>query len=210
MICRTLLLSTAYFPPAEYFGLIAQAGKVLIERHENYHKQSWRNRCTILGANGQLNLTVPVLRGSFHKTSIGQLEIDNSLRWKEQHLRSIISAYAKAPYFEFYFDSIHEAISGRYKYLLDLNMATLKTINKTLGIKTSIGWSESFNPIGESECDYRYCLSPKTGWHSENFKEQDYIQVFSDRFGFVSRLSIIDVLMNNGPGTGDLILSSLV
>ncbi len=60
-MAASVLLSTAYFPPARYFTLIAGAGDVQIEKWENYHKQTYRNRCTILGANGPLDLVVPVL-----------------------------------------------------------------------------------------------------------------------------------------------------
>ena len=101
-----VLLSTAYFPPAEYFSLIAHSRKVMIESEENYLKQTYRNRCMILGANGPLALIVPVLRGSFHKTALRDLKIDNSRRWRELHLRGITSAYAAAPYFEYYYDII--------------------------------------------------------------------------------------------------------
>ena len=95
---REVLLSTAYFPPAEYFSLIAGTNRAIIEKHENYVKQTYRNRCVILGANGPLVLIVPVLRGSFHRTALRDLRIDNTRRWRETHLRGITSAYAAAPY----------------------------------------------------------------------------------------------------------------
>jgi hypothetical protein len=43
-----ILLSTAYFPPSEYFSLIKNAGTVSVETGENYIKQTYRNRCKIL------------------------------------------------------------------------------------------------------------------------------------------------------------------
>ena len=53
-----LLLSTAYLPPVEYFAAIAKYGGALLEACENYQKQSYRNRCTILTANGKMNLNI--------------------------------------------------------------------------------------------------------------------------------------------------------
>lgn len=47
-----LLLSTAYFPPIEYFAAIARYSVVFMENAENYVKQSYRNRCRILTSNG--------------------------------------------------------------------------------------------------------------------------------------------------------------
>ncbi len=129
-----VLLSTAYFPPAEYFSLVAGSRKVIIEEHENYLKQTYRNRCMILGANGPLALIVPVMRGSFHKTALKELKIDNGRRWRELHLRGITSAYAAAPYFEYYYDVISQVISRPFTYLLDLNTEALKAVCEAAGL----------------------------------------------------------------------------
>jgi hypothetical protein len=55
-----VLLSTAYLAPVSYYVLLARAGKVVIEQHENYQKQSYRNRCLIAAANGPMVLSIPV------------------------------------------------------------------------------------------------------------------------------------------------------
>jgi hypothetical protein len=203
------LLSTAYFPPAEYFFLIAHSGKVLIEKWENYHKQTYRNRCRILGANGPLMLTVPVLRGSFHKTPLRDLKIDNSRRWRELHLRGITSAYATAPFYEYYFDTISTVISKPFSFLLDLNAEALSAVTEAIGITTETAFTKEYLPEGTFTEDYRYLISPKKTSPVESYRDMPYIQVFAERFGFVPGLSIIDVLLNNGPGTGALLLGSL-
>ncbi|HUW92264.1 MAG TPA: WbqC family protein [Bacteroidales bacterium] len=202
----TVLLSTAYFPPAEYFRLITHAGDVRIEKWENYHKQTYRNRCTILGANGPLDLIVPVLRGSFHKTPVRDIEIDNSRRWRELHLRGIMSAYATAPYFEFYFDIIREVITGEFRYLTELNAAALKTVLDALGVDVPVRPTDEFISEGMAEADFRYLITPKIPSGSVENAGISYTQVFSDRYGFVPRLSIIDLLLNNGPETRALLL----
>ena len=51
---NNLLLTTAYFPPISYFSAITQATQVTIEQYENFGKQSYRNRCNIMAANGVL------------------------------------------------------------------------------------------------------------------------------------------------------------
>jgi hypothetical protein len=203
------LLSTAYFPPAEYFFLIAHSPKVLIEKWENYHKQTYRNRCRIIGANGPLMLTVPVLRGSFHKTPLSDLKIDNSRRWRELHLRGITSAYATAPFYEYYFDAISAVIRKPFSFLLDLNTEALAAVTDAIGITTEIAFTAEFMPEGTVPEDYRYLISPKQPSPVESYHDRAYMQVFAERFGFVPGLSIIDVLLNNGPGTGALLLGSL-
>lgn len=204
----TVLLSTAYFPPARYFTLIAGAATVKIEKWENYHKQTYRNRCTILGANGPLDLIVPVLRGSFHKTPVRDVEIDSSRRWREPHLRGIMSAYATAPYFEYYYDILKEVVTGDFRYLLDLNQAALRAVLGTIGIDVPIRFTEDFTGEGISESDYRYDITPKHSEGKVGHTETVYTQVFSDRYGFVPGLSIIDLLFNKGPETKALLLRS--
>lgn len=205
----SVLLSTAYFPPGEYFSLMVNADEIYIETWENYHKQTFRNRCTILGANGRLDLIVPVLRGSFHKTSIRDLLIDNDRKWRELHLRSITSAYSSAPYFEYFFDPIKDVISCQHKFLLDLNMSALHAINNSLGLDKVIKMTEEFTPEGENANDFRYYISPKNQRSVNGYSARPYTQVFSDRYGFVEGLSIIDLLFNNGPGTKALLQKSL-
>jgi len=204
-----VLLSTAYFPPAEYFFLIAHSSKALIEKWENYHKQTYRNRCRILGANGTLMLTVPVLRGSFHKTSLRDLKIDNSRRWRELHLRSLTSAYATAPFYEFYFDAISTVIRKPFTFLIDLNNEALSAMTDSIGITRETAFTEEYLPEGNSKEDYRYLITPKQPTGVDGYKEMPYMQVFAEKFGFVPGLSIIDLLLNNGPGTGALLLGSL-
>lgn len=203
------LLSTAYFPPAEYFSLVACSTRILIEKWENYPKQTWRNRCVILGANGPLNLIVPVLRGSFHKIPVRELEIDNSRRWRELHLRGIMSAYATAPYFEYYYDAISSVIKKPFRYLLDLNAEALSVIEELAGIRTETRYTDGFVAEGSIADDYRYGIAPGRESGLEGYEPVPYIQVFSDRFGFVPGLSILDMLFNNGPGTEALLLGSL-
>jgi len=136
-----LILSTAYFPPAEYFNLIKSAGSVLIEQEENYIKQTYRNRCYILSAHGPQLLSVPVYLGSVHKTLIKDIRIDYSKRWQQVHLRAMTASYNSSPYFEFYFESIEKIISENHEFLIDLNMALTEKIMQILKIKKSISCS---------------------------------------------------------------------
>ncbi|NLE36222.1 MAG: WbqC family protein, partial [Bacteroidales bacterium] len=204
-----VLLSTAYFPPAEYFSLIARTEEVIIERHENYHRQTYRNRCIIMGANGPLPLVVPVLRGSFHKTTISELRTDESKRWRDLHLRGITAAYATAPYFEFYYDLIRDIITGPHTFLIDLNSAALAAMCEAIGLSARIKFTEKFEAEGNPENDYRYSITPKKPSGVTGYLYLPYTQVFGERHGFIPRLSIIDMLLNNGPGTRALLRGSL-
>jgi hypothetical protein len=197
---KTLLLSTAYLPPVGYIAAIARYKEVTIEKHETYLKQSYRNRCIIAGANGPQALAVPVLRGSFHKTPVDEVRIDYSRRWVPVHIRSFVSAYRNAPYYDFYADELLKIISSGESLLLNLNMQLLKFIVGTIGIKTEITLTGSFVKPEISESDLRYSISPKSkNPYRREIVFNPYTQLFSDRHGFIPDISIIDLIFNMGP-----------
>jgi len=191
-----ILVSTAYLPPVTYFSLISAADEVLIEREENYIKQTYRNRCYILSANGPHTLSVPILAGSFHKTAIKDIRIDYSKRWQQVHLRAMTAAYKSSPYFEFYFERVEQIISSNHDFLLDLNMELLSMAAKTLRIDTPIRYTTHFEPVTAKPNDFRYTVTPKK---KEQEEYREYLQVFQHGKGFVPGLSIADLIFNMGP-----------
>ena len=196
---ETILVSTAYLPPIEYFSLLSESDTALIEKEENYIKQTYRNRCYILSANGTQMLTIPVLEGSFHKTAIKDIRIDYSKRWIQVHLRAINAAYRSSPYFDFYYDDIERIITANPKFLLDLNFELLSFLLSALKISTEIKHTTHFEPATNGKNDYRYLISPKI---AELRNTKRYRQTFALESGFVQRLSIIDLLFNMGPDSG--------
>jgi len=191
-----ILVSTAYLPPVAYFGLISDADEALIEREENYIKQTYRNRCYILTSNGPQILSVPVFLGSFHKTAIKDIRIDYSKRWQQIHLGAMKAAYNSSPFFEFYFDRIEHIISEGHEFLIDLNMELISVINNMLQINTRVSFTTRFEPVSSEVNDYRYSISPK---RSDQREYRAYRQVFQFGKGFVPGLSITDLIFNMGP-----------
>jgi len=191
-----ILLSTAYLPPVRYFSLIQQSEEVLIEREENYHKQTYRNRCYILSARGSHSLTVPVYLGSSHKTPLKNVRIDYSKRWQQVHLRAIRTSYRSAPFFEFYFDDLEKIIMKNHEFLIDLNEELTEVLLKFLGIKRVTRYTDSFIPAGTSDHDFRYLITPKK---PSDFAMREYTHVFDIGSGFIAGLSIIDLVFNMGP-----------
>lgn len=192
-----ILVSTAYLPPIEYFSPVSQADEVFVEREENYLKQSYRNRCYILSAHGQQLLSVPVYLGSLHKTPIKDIRIDYSKRWKQIHLGAITASYKPAPYFQFYFEEIEKIISKKHTYLFDLNMELTESVLKMLELNNiKLFHTTKFEPVGETENDYRYKISPKKD--SASFI-RNYTKVFDTGNRLAHRLSIIDLIFNMGP-----------
>lgn len=91
---------------------IKQSRHIIIEQFENFGKQSYRNRCEIMTANGTISLTVPVVKAN-SKTLTKDLKIMYATPWQKLHLRSIESAYKNSPYYEYYIDELMPFLKKR-------------------------------------------------------------------------------------------------
>jgi hypothetical protein len=194
-----ILLSTSYFPPVEYITLIYGADDILIESRENYIKQTYRNRCNILAANGPLALTVPVLTLRQPKIPVRDVRIDYSKRWQQVHYRAIISAYRSAAFFEYFYDQVEKVIMGNHHFLLDLNMASAEAMMKPLKIDKEIRYTDHYEADSGDPSDFRYRISPKNKNVNAGINMNRYFQVFSNKYSFVPGLSFLDILFNLGP-----------
>lgn len=191
-----VLISTAYLPPLDYFRLIVNSDEILIEAKENFHKQSYRNRCYILSSHGSQLLSVPVIEGSRHKIPVTEARIDYSKRWQQVHLRAIVSSYRCSPYFEFFYEPIEKIISAKHELLWDLNSELMKAVMQMMKLKIRVSLTTDFEIPSGASYDFRYRLDPAK--HAL-FNYDSYLQVFSSRMSFVPNLSIIDLIFNIGP-----------
>lgn len=197
-----LLLSTAYFPPLTYFVYLMRYDKVFVDIYETYPKQTWRNRCRIFSGNGPIDLTVPVEKPYGNHTKTYQVIISSHTRWQKIHWRSIESAYRNSPFFLFYRDMVKSLIfENSYSILYELNDHILKTFCNELEIKKELKFTEKFIQESPAFADLRFAISPKGKDRKKlnHLSFTPYYQVFSDRFGFQSDLSILDLLFNLGP-----------
>jgi len=194
-----VLLSTAYLAPVSYYVLLARAGRVVIEQHENYQKQSYRNRCLIAAANGPMVLSIPVKKTLAGKNSIRDIQLSGHGNWQHMHWNSLVSAYASSPYFAFYRDDIRPFYEKKYKYLFDFNEALREEICALLNLEPRLEYSKSYTTGPETETlDYRELIHPKKQ-RLEELLPGPYVQVFDRKFGFLPDLSVLDLLFNTGP-----------
>lgn len=194
-----IVLSTAYLGPVGYFARLVQADEVIIEHKEHYIKQTWRNRCRIMTANGPLNLIIPVVKINGHHTKTGDVEISYTEKWQQLHWRAILAAYTHSPYFLFYRDALEPFYTKRFEKLFDFNQQLLFTIFKLIGVDKKIRITSEFRKEWpDGYIDLRNAFKPgvTTGTHNP-----PYMQVFEARHGFVPDLSILDLLLNLGPDT---------
>jgi hypothetical protein len=192
----SVLISSAYLPPVEYFALMHSADNILVEREENYQKQTYRNRCCILSASCIQTLTVPVYLGSFHKTPLKEIRIDYSKRWQQVHLRALTASYGSAPFYEFFFEDFERVILENHVFLIDLNSSLINVAMKIIGLEKKIMFTDTFIPPGRTDNDFRYAITPKK---KSSFSHREYNQVFKHNNQFTGGLSIIDLIFNAGP-----------
>jgi len=201
-----LLLSTAYFPPVEYFVYLMHHQKVTVDLHETYPKQTWRNRCLITGGNGSVVLSVPVHKPNGNNTRTRDVTISDHYPWRQNHWKTIHSAYRNAPYFIYYADLAEKLIlQDKSELLADLNRNILDTMVEEFGLTAAIGYSDSFIRETSGCLDLRFSISPKAR-DRQSIPElifEPYYQVFEGRWGFVPNTSILDLIFNLGPDATD-------
>lgn len=186
------ILSTAYLAPIEYYVVLANSERILLEQHEYYQKQSYRNRCRIATANGIMDLSIPV--DSAGKTPIRDLRISDHNNWQTHHWRSIETAYNSSPFFEYYADDFRPFFEKKWLFLWDFNLALFNKTLELLDIETKIELTEQYKPeTSDNFLDLRAAIHPKK---EISLLLKPYYQVFETKFGFMPNMSIIDLLFN--------------
>ena len=192
------LIENQYFGSVNYFSELYSHSNIKIVECFGWYKMSFLNRCLIAGANGSINLTVPIKGGRNQKTRFSEVLVDNSVAWQKQHLRAIMSCYAKAPYFEHYFWWFEDLYNKKYEYVNILNKDSFFGIIKLL--KLEIDLNGFFDCESESWQNFNGNFKK---WLPSNYNtltpNLNYTQVFEDKIGFLPNLSIIDGIFNLGP-----------
>lgn len=203
-LSNTVVVPMFYLPPIQYFVNIIGCQDILIEKHEHYIKQTYRNRCNILGANGILPLTVPIEHTGNEHIKVKDVKISYNGNWQKVHWKSIESAYRSSPYFEYYEDDFNKIFNRKYEFLFDLNEALLMIVIEKININLNYTYTKSFiQDYKDGFTDLRLIMHPKKkkAANDSSFNSQPYIQVFSDKYSFIPNLSIIDLLFNIGTET---------
>lgn len=199
------LLSTTYFGPVQWYQKLCRYDSVMMEQHESFMKQTFRNRCVIATTNGLQTLTVPVVREG---TYIRDIRISDHANWRHQHWHALMSAYSESPFFEYYADDVRPFFERKWTYLYDFNMDICRKMCELLDIRPDIKPTEDyvksangFVRVGDAGAvaDFRDVINPKHPLPDGEFVPRRYYQVYERKHGFQPNLSVLDLLFNMGP-----------
>ena len=195
------LLSSTYFGPIQWYQKLNRYDECLIERHESFIKQTYRNRMIIPTTNGPLSLTIPTNHDI--SLSMKDIRISDHANWRHVHWNALLSAYGESPFFEYYQDDIRPFYEKKYEFLFDFNMETTEKMIELLDIRPKISITEAYIQSKELKeedeiKDFRDAIRPKKPLPDAEFVPKRYYQVYGQKHGFLPNMSILDLLFNEG------------
>ncbi|CAG2535357.1 WbqC-like protein family protein [Maribacter dokdonensis] len=193
------VIHPSYFPNILTFSHVLHE-PTCWEVHDNYQKQTFRNRTYISNDRGKHILSIPIIHVGKEqgRQKYKDVLIDNSYSWQRQHWRTLQTAYRTSPFFEFYEDEIKPLYDQPYDKLLDYNLKTIETIFECLQMEMPKASTKEFEVSLSEHEDFRFLINAKL---KHNLTIEPYTQVFGDRHGFIPNLSILDLLFNMGPNS---------
>lgn len=194
-----LISDLQYFPSVIFFLELSKFSNCKFELYDTFQKTSFRNRCMVMGGNGPIQLSIPLLGGRTQKSLMKDIKVDNRERWKDRHWKTITSCYNKSPWFDFYRDELESLYLAHHNYLFDWNLNCIQWICDKMSINVSLSTTSDYRKHYDIEeyVDRRNYWTPST-IHLLQPHPKRYPQVFEDRYGFVPNLSVLDYLFCNG------------
>lgn len=221
------IMQPTYLPYLGYFHLIAAADVFVFLDDVQFARRSWQQRNRILGAGGEVMLSVPVQKTE-REAAISEILVSDAEPWRQKHLASVRHAYAKRPFFAEGMAFLEEQLSRPDAGLADLNCGLIEAAARKLGLTTEFVRASALAAPGHrsdhllaicravAATDY---LSPMG---SHDYMEDDGVFAAADfpvrfqpfvevaypqgREDFAPYMAFIDAVMNLGwSGTAELI-----
>jgi hypothetical protein len=219
-----LVIDIQYFPSVNLYKNLYKFSNIVFDQYESYQKMSFRNRCQLAGAQGVVNLSIPLVRGRGQKTLVRDVRVSHRQPWQAQHWKTMVSCYSRSPWFDHYRDELEGLYGRRFDFLLDWDLVCYDWSVRVAGLAIPVGLTERWErdyPASEA-VDWRGRLRPRgggavradraeargadraeargadqgeAGWVDRPVR---YRQVFEERTGFIPNLSILDLLFCEG------------
>ncbi len=179
----------SYFGNIHEIEAIIKDGSVIFIKDASFSKMSFKNRMVIATAQGPLHLTIPIVGGREQKTPMDSLKIAYDIPWQEQHCKAIINNYKRAPFFEYYENSLAQVYKNKSVYLIDF----LQHCHAWLLQQLKNNWQVEISDRITAQNNFQKSEQAPKNYHqfAHHIK---YQQVFEDRIGFLPNLCILDLL----------------
>lgn len=208
-----------YLPWLRYLDKIQRSDVFIVLDDIQYNKNGWQNRNKVKTASGPVVLTVPVCAKAGQR--LDETRIHNEVEWRKKHWRTLEQNYRKAAYFDEYAPFFEDTYSRPWESLNALNRHMLTFYLQVLGVDTPIMYSSDLpvpgiaterllhlvQAVGGTEY-YTGAYALETYLNAnlledagiavqiQDWQSQEYPQLHGD---FVPDLSIVDLMMNCGP-----------
>ncbi|HVS96001.1 MAG TPA: WbqC family protein [Puia sp.] len=157
-----LIIDSQYFAQFSYYKISYRFTNIVFEQYESWQKMSFRNRCRITGAEGVIDLSIPIVGGRDQRCLMKEVRVADDKRWRDRHWKTIASCYGRSPWFELYRDELADLYRRPVKFLLDWNLACFDWSTKVLGMAPAIALSDRYQKgySGDEVLDWRGRIVP--------------------------------------------------
>ena len=178
-----------YFGSTHLWSQALAAGGFAFRQNENYQRRTQRNRTVIANSHGRQTLSIPLLGGKHQSCPITEARISYQEDWQRQHWLSISAAYGSAPFYHAYADELQDLFSRKLETLRDWNWQTVDWLRNSFAPWLELTVVEDWLPEIDAQ---PVSLAPDATL-------AEYPQVFSERIGWQSNLSLLDLVFCQGP-----------
>ena len=181
-----------------YWAVAVAAGHVVVDSGQTHLPlRHSHHRYAIDGPNGVQQLTIPLVAESHTISStMRDVRISEHGAWRRLHWGALFSAYGRSPYFDFIAPELETIIHGEQRFLLDFNQAMQALIADFMMLPVTFT-NEDYTPR-DGVLDLRRTLDGKRA-DTLPISDVPYYQAWNSRHPFMPALSILDLLMNEGP-----------
>ena len=223
------IVQSNYIPWRGYFDLIAAVDEFVLLDEAQYTRRDWRNRNKVKTPQGWCWLTIPVAtRGRYHQR-ISETRVTDP-RWGRKHWKTIGACYRGATFFERYRPRLEALfLDDSEIFLSRINRRFLEAMCEILRIDTPLRNSAEFDfraDVGRSErlvdicrqagaTDYLSGPAARSYLDTELFAAAGIDIHWADYSGyreyrqlyppFEPALSVLDLILNEGPGARGLL-----
>lgn len=200
---------------------------VLLDDVQFPRGRSWLTRNRLKNEDGELWLTVPVLKKGRGLQTIKRVEIHNEKAWRRKHLLSIQQNYVHAPYFADYFQGIETIYQKNHSLLAEFTTELISFLLDALSLQTNVIRQSELGVAGKGTdllieiCEHlgadRFFALPRADKHIDKeamrrnrieivrakFRPPVYPQLWGD---FIYNLSALDLLLNCGPKSREIVV----